>query len=145
MSSFIAKTLLVLSFQFWFASAQNGALCGNACDTYMLHLKNTEDDFTPNVLTPGSPITGEDITQMCGDYSEFSLNDLDYGSAVICYKCDGWGGSQADDDLLSAWALVCATYNEADPNNQPQVAKAAGATCWNSDLAVDDCGTLASN
>ena len=54
MSSFIAKTLLALSFQFWFAIAQDAALCGKACDTYMLQLKNTEDTFTPDALTPGS-------------------------------------------------------------------------------------------
>jgi hypothetical protein len=142
MSFLLAKVLLILSFLSSLAAAQDPALCGDACDNYMLHLKNTDDISTPDVLTPGSPINGEDVLDMCGDYSEFVLNGDYYGSAIICYKCGGWGGSQADDDLLTAWALVCATYNEEDPNDQPQVAQAAGATCWNSDLAVDECGTL---
>ncbi|KIW30495.1 uncharacterized protein PV07_06237 [Cladophialophora immunda] len=145
MSSFLAKAMLALSLPVFLAHAQDAALCGNACDTYQLNLKNTDDIYTEDVLTPGSPITGADVLQMCGDFSEFSLDGLDYGSAIICYKCGGFGGSEADEDLLDAWALVCATYNEADPDDEPQVAEEAGATCWNSDLAVDDCGTLASN
>ncbi|OQU97103.1 hypothetical protein CLAIMM_03095 [Cladophialophora immunda] len=74
MSSFLAKAMLALSLPVFLAHAQDAALCGNACDTYQLNLKNTDDIYTEDVLTPGSPITGADVLQMCGDFSEFSLD-----------------------------------------------------------------------
>jgi len=114
--------------------AQGDTACGVACDTYNTNLANTAAGFTPDVETPFEPINPADVLQMCGDFSEFD----NYGSAIVCYQCGGFGGSDAQVELLYYWALVCATYNENGADTNGQI---AGAECWNSALQTD-CGSL---
>lgn len=101
-------TLLVfISSLIAFAQAQGNAACGYACDTYNTHLANTASIFTTDVENPYQPINADDVIQMCGDFGEFN----NYGSAIVCYQCGGFGGTAAQEELLDDWALVCATYN----------------------------------
>jgi hypothetical protein len=131
----LSKTPILLVFissLIAFAQAQDGAACGVACDTYNTNLENTAAIFTTDVENPFQPITGGDVLQMCGDFSEFN----DYGSAIVCYQCGGFGGTVAQEQLLDDWALVCATCNENDSDTD------AGAACWNSGLLQSYCGSL---
>jgi len=127
--------LVFISSLIAFAQAQGDATCGVACDTYLTNLENAASDSTTDVENPFQPINADDVLQMCGDFSEFN----NYGSAIVCYECGGFGGTAAQEQLLDDWALVCATYNEngADENGQ-----AVGAACWNSGLLQGDCGSL---
>lgn len=134
----LSKTPILLVFissLIAFAQAQGNAACSVACDTYNTNLENTAADFTTDVENPFQPINAEDVLQMCGDFSEFD----DYGSAIVCYECGGFGGTAAQEQLLGDWALVCATYNENGANAN---GGAVGAACWNSGLLQSECGSL---
>ena len=117
-----------------FTHAQGSADCAGACDTYNTNLANTAAIYSTDVENPFTPISPTIVQHMCGDFSEFSNS----GSALVCYGCGGFGGTDAQEELLNDWALVCATYIE---NGAGADGQNAGATCWNSGLQ-SDCGTL---